>query len=127
MKELLRQYAAYNVWANQQIIQSIQSLPDELLNKEFPGSFKTIHHTLLHIWDMESIWWQRLRLQEYVSAPGLHFKGSTRDLGAALLHQSQLWLTWVQNASEPALLHVFQYHTSKKEFFKQPVYQALLH
>ncbi len=126
MKELFLQYAAYNVWANHRLVECLQDLPEEMLTKEFPGSFPSLHLTLLHIWDAESIWWQRIRLQEHVSWPSASFKGNTRDLGAALLHQGRLWHGWVQNASEAALQHVFQYYNTKRELFKQPVYQVLL-
>lgn len=126
MKELLQQFAAFHLWANQRMVDCLHGVPEEVLHQELASSFPTLHLTLLHLWNVESIWWQRLRLQEYVSAPGDSFKGTTRDLGAALLHQSSLWYTWVQNASEPALQHVFHYHDNKKELFKQPVSLALM-
>ena len=43
------------------------------------------------------------------------------------MSQSILWKDWVGNASEMALEHVFQYYNSKKEMFKQPVWQMILH
>ena len=126
MKRLLQQYATYNVWANQKLVNCIEPLEEELLNKELPSSFKTIHLTLLHIWDAESIWWQRIKLQEAITAPSANFKGTAKDVAAAMMHQNRLWETWVQNATEAALEHVFHYHNSKREQFKQPIYQAVM-
>jgi uncharacterized damage-inducible protein DinB len=79
------------------------------------------------MWDAESIWWQRMKLQEVVTAPSAAFKGTTTDVSTSLLHQNKLWETWVKNASLAALDHVFLYQNSRKEQFKQPIYQMLLH
>ena len=126
MKELLIQFASYNTWANQKLIECIQTLPEEALLKELPSSFSSLQATLLHMWDAESIWWQRMKLQEGVVKPSVHFKGSTRDITTALLHQNKLWETWVNNASLPALEHVFMYYDSKREPFKMQISQMLL-
>ena len=127
MKELLQQYAGYNVWANQKLIDCISVLQDDVLEKQVPSSFTSIHHTLLHMWDAESIWWQRMKLQETITAPSANFKGSTIDVAAAMVHQNKLWETWVKNATLLALEHVFMYTNTKREQFKQPIYQMLLH
>jgi uncharacterized damage-inducible protein DinB len=127
MKELLLQFAAYNIWANQRIMEYLQQIPEEQFIQEMPSSFKSIHSTLLHMWDAESMWWQRMKLQEVITRPSDNFRGTTRDVLAALLHQNKLWETWIHNASQPALDHVFMYYTTKREPFKQPIFQMLLH
>lgn len=127
MKEILEQFAAYNVWANQKLSDLIQTFPDDIVNKTFPSSFSSIHGTLLHVWDAESIWWQRMKLQEVITAPSTTFKGTTLDVCTALLHQDKLWETWIRNASLAAIDHVFMYKNSRQERFKQPIYQMLLH
>src|SRR5687768_3724203 len=73
VKELLQQYSTYNVWANQRLVECIQSHPEDIINREVPSSFPTIYATLLHMWDAESIWWQRLKLQEVVIPPSAKF------------------------------------------------------
>jgi uncharacterized damage-inducible protein DinB len=127
MKELLQQYAAYNVWANQQLTERVLKLPEAQQVQNIPNSFPSLHLTILHLWDAGSIWWQRHRLQEAVVRPSEQFKGNTRDAVSGLLHQDRLWETWINNASLAALEHVFAYQNTRKEHFKQPVYQMLLH
>ncbi|MGZ5134406.1 MAG: DinB family protein [Flavitalea sp.] len=127
MKEILEEFAAYNTWANQKLADLIQTLPDDVLNRNLPSSFTTIHATLLHMWDAESIWWQRMKLQEVIIAPSRSFNGTTLDVSTSLLHQNKLWATWVKNASLAALEHVFMYQNSRREQFKQPIYQMVLH
>ena len=127
MKEILLQMAAYNVWASQKLIDLVLSLPEEKQITEVPGSFPSLHKTLLHMWDAESAWWQRLKLQERVIVPSENFKGNTRDVANGLMQQSNLWLDWVNGANDVAFEHVFQYYNTKRELFKQPRYQMLMH
>jgi uncharacterized damage-inducible protein DinB len=127
VKALLEQYAAYNIWANQRLLETILTLPESQLQQELSSSFASLYSTLMHLWDAESIWWQRIKMHDIVTAPSVHFKGSTRDVAAALLHQNNLWHSWIQTATPAALEHVFHYQNSKKEKFRQPTYEMLLH
>jgi len=127
MKKLLLQYAAYNVWANQKMVDCISNLADEQVRKEINSSFKSIYATLLHLLDAETIWWQRVKLKEQIEVPSVHFNGSLLELGNELLKQSKQWKEWIDLATEAALEHEFIYRNSKKEQFKQPVCEVLLH
>jgi uncharacterized damage-inducible protein DinB len=127
MKELLSQCAAYTTWANQKLAEVIVTLPAELLLKELPSSFNSIHVTLLHMWDAESIWWQRMKLQENIIRPSTNFSGTTQEALQNLQAQNRQWEEWVQSATDMGLDHVFKYYNTKREHFKQPVYQVLLH
>jgi len=127
MKELLLQYAAFNAWADQKIFDCINNLSDDQINREIPSSFSSIYKTVLHMLDAESIWWQRLKLAEHIQRPGDGFNEGFGELSKKLAQQSQLWEEWVRNATENQLTHVFAYQDSKKEQFKQPVYEMLMH
>jgi uncharacterized damage-inducible protein DinB len=127
MKKILLQYASYNVWANQRIVDCITNLSDDQIRREVNSSFKSIYATMVHLWDVESIWWQRMKLQEQQEWPGVNFNGSVLELGANLMKQSKQWKEWVDLATDAALEHEFIYRNSKKEQFKQPVYEALMH
>lgn len=127
MKELLLEYASYHAWANKRLADCISALPGELQVKEVPSSFKSLYGTLLHMWNAESIWWQRMKMQEVVTAPGEGFTGTAAELANALLQQDKTWETWIAQATPAAIAHVFYYQNTKREQFRQPVYQVLLH
>ena len=127
MKQLLQQFAAYNVWANNKIIDCINNLSDEQISREIASSFPSIKKTILHIWDAEAMWWQRLKLSEKIIRPSDEFDGSFAELVKKLDQQSNEWKDWVDNATEIQLQHVFAYQNTKKEQFKQPVNEMLLH
>lgn len=79
------------------------------------------------MWDAESIWWQRLKLNEFIERPSDGFNEGFGELSKKLAAQSKQWEEWVNNATETQLNHVFAYQNTKKEQFKQPVYEMLLH
>jgi len=126
MKQIFDQYALYNVWANERIIDTILKLPEEMLFKTVASSFSSLQLTLLHMWNTDSIWWQRIKLVETVQDAG-NKSSSIQEITSGLLAQSRQWQNWVEKSTSAALEHEFIYRNSKKEQFKQPVYQVLLH
>ncbi len=127
MKQLLQQYAAYNIWANNKIFDCISNLADDQINREIASSFSSLYKTVLHVLDAESIWWQRIKLAEHIEVPSQNFNENFTELCKKLTAQSAQWEAWVSNATENQLNHVFAYQNTKKEQFKQPVYEMLLH
>jgi uncharacterized damage-inducible protein DinB len=126
MKELLQQYTAFNIWANQKITDAVLQLPEDKIHADITSSFPSLYKTVLHLLDAESIWWQRLKLQEHIERPSESFTGSFAELQKKLLQQSSLFYDWVSNASEPQLQHVFAY-VRDKEQNKMQVCDMLLH
>jgi len=126
MKELLTEYASYNVWANQQLIDTINGLTQQQIHQEINSSFPGIFKTVLHLLDAENIWWQRLKLEEHIQQPSDSFTGDFAALQKKLLHQSALFEEWVNHANEHQLQHVFAYQRNKKQY-KEQVGQVLLH
>lgn len=127
MKTLLTQFAAYHLWAHGVLADVIQALPPEQQTQSLTSSFPSLHLTLLHLWDAESIWWQRMKLQEQIVRPSNGFVSTTDAVIKGLLTQSRQWNEWVQEAQPHMLEHEFIYHNSKRQKFKQPVWQVLIH
>ena len=127
MKILLSQFSAYHLWANQLLMDRIEKLPQELQTQKVSSSFSSLHATLLHMWDAEAIWWQRMKLLVQIVIPSEGFTGTTNDVIKGLMNQSKQWHEWIMAAHEHMFDHEFIYHNSKKEQFKQPIYQMLLH
>lgn len=125
MKKILEQYASYNLWANQKLTEAILKLPEETVNSPIVSSFSSLRLTLLHILTAESIWWQRIKLVENVEMR----KDPNQSIGEivqGLLGHSLEWEAWVKKSTEAGLEHELIYRNSKKEQFKQPVYEILL-
>ena len=127
MKEILVQLSTYNTWANGQLLQVILSLPEEKQNQKLTGSFESLFQTVLHMLSAESIWWQRMKLQERIIIPAETFRGTMKELAEELLRLDRQWQEWVFASQEHVFGHVFQYKNLKREQFKQPLFQMLLH
>jgi uncharacterized damage-inducible protein DinB len=127
MKILLTQYASYHLWANQQLIDTIVKQPSEVQELTVSSSFSSLKETLLHMWDAESIWWQRIKLLESITRPSESFVGDCTEVAAKLMHQSRQWQEWILQANEHMLEHEFIYYNTRKEKFKQATFQVLLH
>jgi uncharacterized damage-inducible protein DinB len=127
MKELLQQYAAYNLWANTRLTELILTLSEEQQQRVVTSSFDGIYKTVLHTWGAENMWWQRMKLVENVVNPTEGYQGTAAELVKAWLQQSAQWSEWVHNATEAALQHEFTYYNLKGERFKSPVFQVVQH
>lgn len=129
MKNLFEQYAAYNVWANHKIIFLMEQLNPILWYRETPSSFNSLYKTVLHIWDAESIWWQRMRLHENLVIPSASFDPSLKDACNGWLHQSMQWETLIKSEEFNAetIASKLIYKNLKGEEFSQPVRDVLLH
>jgi uncharacterized damage-inducible protein DinB len=127
MKKIFVQYADYNLWANQRMIDTINNLSDEQINRDIVSSYRSIYKTLLHLWDVENIWWQRLKLVEQQVWQSDDFTGSVMELGNNVIQQSKQWKEWIDLSTPAALDHEFIYKNSKKDQYKQPVSEMLHH
>ena len=126
MKELLQQYAAYNIWATKQLVDRINKLSEEEISREIVSSFPSIYKTVQHMWLAEEVWWKRLKLTENIVLESTQFTGPFTELANALAKQSQQLKEWIDAASEPQLIHVFAFMRNKEQL-KMPVYQMLHH
>ena len=127
MKILLTQLSSYHLWANNLLLDKIKILPAELQNQLVASSFPSINATLYHLWNAENIWWQRIKLQEVIVPIDESLHGKFDALSNGWLAQSKQWHEWIVNAQEHMFDHEFIYYNSKKEKFKQRIYEMLVH
>jgi uncharacterized damage-inducible protein DinB len=127
MKDTLVTYASYNHWANRIITDAIMKLPESLQHQIVASSFPNLYATILHMWDAESIWWQRMKLHEKLIIPSAAFNPSIQETVNGLLSQSAQWETWVKQSNDMQLAHVFAYQNSRQEQLKQPIFQMIMH
>ena len=126
MKEMLTQYATYNIWANNELLKLILNLSEEQQQQEIASSFSSLYKTILHLWTAKSIWWQRLKLHEHIAKESDNCT-SIQEASKAIQQLDVQWADWISKANENQLQHVFAYQNSKREQFKQAVWQMLLH
>jgi len=126
MKELLDQYASYNVWAHGRLLELINTLNMRLQHQQVTSSFNSLYKTVLHVWAAETIWFKRFD-QENTQIDADPFKASMQDLSLALQQLDQKILDWVLRRDENGLKEKLIYHNSKGQQFDQPYYILLMH
>jgi len=100
MNQRYLDYALYNIWANNRLINDLLDQSDELLNQELVGSFPTIRTTILHIWFAEVGWLSRLKEKGWETTKVSEFSGTNKEL----------FREW-QNTSEEQRREIFNSNT----------------
>lgn len=128
MKELLMQYAEYNVWANNKMIDVMLKPEDGFVDKQIISSFPSIRTTVYHCWAAEYIWLQRLQLVENPVWIAGDFKG-TFDAACKEWRKvsESLARFTAKQRDDQAFTHVLQYYDRSKVSHKTPVFQVLQH
>jgi len=66
--ETLIQQIGYDGWANQQVVRAASGLDPQQLRQQLPGSFPSVHQTLVHILWAEELWLRRWQRRTFTSA-----------------------------------------------------------
>lgn len=128
MRELLLQYAQYNVWANKLIIDVLLKLEEGAADKEITSSFPSIFKTVMHTWCAESIWLQRLLLAEHPVWQEDVFSG-TIEAASSEWQKTSVELVKVveKQYDDKSLQHVLQFYDRQKNSYKIAVYLVMHH
>lgn len=116
----------YHLWANKRLLDTMQNLPAEYLTREVSSSFSTLQLTMIHLLGAESLWLQRLQMNEPPMFDAEKFKGPFGELAPSVISHNEKLNQWIADQKEPFFEHTIAYYNSKKQYFKQPVYQCLL-
>lgn len=79
------------------------------------------------MWQTEHNWLMRLQFDENIPVGGGEATISFDEVAVALLKESTNIKEWIEKATPEKIEHVIAYQNSKREQFKQPVFQILLH
>ena len=118
MKNLIHQYAAYDLWANTRIVERLLRESDNVLDRHVKSSFPSLRLSIAHIRDSSNAWYARV-----FEAPQLEFEKGID----ALLKMSVAMNDKVQVLDDDQLLQTVKYANSKGEKFTQPRWQLLTH
>ncbi len=117
----------YHRWATNQILQETTPLPSEQLVRDLKSSFHSIYDTLVHIFQADSIWLDRLEgrptgaLADY-EAPGCTFE--LRDAWMGILDKM---VCWAEGLSEADWSREMSYKNLAGTPYNTPLWQMALH
>ncbi len=127
MKEMIRNYVAFNTWANERISGEIITLTDEQLLQEMKSSFKNISETMQHIWNAQNIWLERLKGNSPAQWPAVAFDGTKEALTAGLMASSHALEERAADYGKKQLREEISYKTLNGTEGRSSVYKILMH
>lgn len=103
IKDLLSDYARYNLWVNSRLIDLFRTIDDEIVVHNITSSFPSIRETLIHLWDVETLWLLRLKGMSPQTFPSQNFEGSNQEVYDNLIAASKAFVEFVESQSEAFL------------------------
>jgi uncharacterized damage-inducible protein DinB len=127
LKELLKSYTKYNIWANERICSVLEKLAPELLDKELNSSFGTIRKTVYHIWDAETLWNKRLAGKTRITWPSDGFEGNFAEFQTEFLGGSGKLFMYVLNKDKNQLERELTYKNIEGKKYTHKISSIILH
>jgi len=123
----LHKHLKFNVWANTQVVNLLQTVPDDIYFKENKNSFPSIAKTVLHIWGAQNIWLKRLQGESLTTWPKHPDQDSKAGQLNGLIKSAQDILDLVVAKDESFLSSRYSYTNMKGEPFTDAVEDTLFH
>ncbi|SFJ30705.1 Uncharacterized damage-inducible protein DinB (forms a four-helix bundle) [Bradyrhizobium sp. Gha] len=128
MRNMFRQLAAYNAWANARLYEGALALPDELYRANVGVFFQSLHGTLNHILLTDRLWLTRLTCvgEQPKRLDGILYDDRLELARARLAEDSRL-LAVVSGYDEATLARPHAYQTTSGKPQEQPLSDILMH
>ena len=123
--EILRQQVAYTTWATGRLLEAASQLTEDELVRDFHTADQSVEGTLAHIFRANLLWLPRL---QGVASPPLVTEGQTLAVLQAEWPVLQArWTEWIGKLDNTAAETEIFYTDSKGNYWRQPLWQLLLH
>ena len=122
-----RAHLHYHRWATSQVLQETAPLPSEQLVKDFKGSFHSIYETLIHLFQADSIWLDRLEGRPTGTLADYAAPGCTFELRDAWLGVLDRMVNWAEGLNEADWSRETSYKTLAGMSYNTAVWQIVLH
>ncbi len=127
MLDLLRNYVDYNSWAHERLIAYLRQRPKEDFEQTFVASFPSICKTLLHIWDAQVIWLDRLKGKSAGAWPAKNYRGDHLGVLDGLMNSIRAWQVFLAKQDDRFEHRVFTYQNLSGRSYRQAGGEITLH
>lgn len=124
MNDLAKRLVSYHLWANQQLINHIKTLPSEVFNTKVESVFPTLSETFGHIISVDHVWLARLNQE----TPSQITKQAFQTVKEADLALSELKTQYeLMFQKEYDVTRSISYKNTKGESFTQTLFEIVQH
>lgn len=127
IQQHLSQYAAYNLWANQLMIDWLLSKDPAIMEKEVNSSFPTINKTLSHIWVAEHVWMCRIEYIAWKNLTSRHDGQNTKQITDDIILSSTYYIDKLHAMDESELLKSIEYKLLSGDTGKSSIFNIIHH
>ena len=96
-------YAAYNAWANESVVNWLQTKPADLLSQEIPSSYSSLVQTLSHILAVQEFWESIIAETPLTSSRYLTQEFDAAEICATIVTQSHALAAHIATLADEAL------------------------
>jgi uncharacterized damage-inducible protein DinB len=117
----------YSAWATSRALKAAEALSADELHRNLGNSYGSIHGTLAHIFQADSIWLDRLH---GVPTGGLSAYAPESDFAAFSKQWQALlgrWVSWAEGLGAADWNRIVPHRNTRGEASSQPVWQIVLH
>jgi uncharacterized damage-inducible protein DinB len=111
----MKNFSAYNLWANEQFAQWLGDLDEALISQEVVSSFSSIRATIFHLWHAEHGWMQALQEKDWKQPNNSDEGMSNEMLISSFLNNSKELDRFVQGLNDNALTKSVELSSGNKE------------
>jgi uncharacterized damage-inducible protein DinB len=120
-------HLSYHRWAVEKILSAIAPLSPEELLANHKTSFETIQGTLVHIYQADAVWFDRLNGEGKIQLGQIPAPGKIQLLKEQWEELLDNFVEWGEKLPDEEWLKTREYANSQGEKFHTPVWQAVLH
>src|SRR5882672_1318717 len=113
----------YSAWATRRVLESIAALNPEELQRDLGNSYGGVHGSLTHIFQADSVWFDRLMGAPTVPLSKYTPKADFSDWTPLL----DRYVSWAEGLTAAQWDRVVAHRNVKGEASQQPVWQIVLH
>jgi uncharacterized damage-inducible protein DinB len=117
----------YHRWATELVLEETTPLPSEQLLQNLKGSFPSIYETVVHLYQSDRVWLDRLKERPSGTLADYEAPGCMYELKDAWLPIHDEMTSVVQNLPEDRLSEVIAYKNIAGQPFSAPLWQMVLH
>ncbi|HWA33022.1 MAG TPA: DinB family protein [Cyclobacteriaceae bacterium] len=111
LTSLTADFAIYNLWANQTMVEWLRPKPAEVLEQIVPSSFPSLKETLVHIWDTQRFWMAVLKQVAPPQSFRMGFEGTLEDVMEGIVDQSRELAIYIKFLGDDALTEEVELRT----------------
>ncbi len=127
MKQLIKDYAAYNLWANTKMTSFISAISEEMMNAPVKSSFTSLMKTIEHIKGAEQVWALRLTGTSLDKIPVKNNEMTKEEFCREWIAVSASLVKYVEAQDAAVFEKTIHYKNTRGDSVQNKVYEMLMH